>query len=158
MKSIKQHIFEKLKVSTTTTSLSFDFQSILNCKRESEFNKKVTELKEYLNNFYAPLDCKLVDSHYYRLDSKYANSGPFVCANDIHKIIHIGMYDTDMYKIYYFNRNVLAERCQAWRGVSDGEGFDSMILSDDDIKDGSCMFEMPDELIASYETLVKQNS
>ena len=157
MKSIKQHIIEKLKVSIPTKNISFDFQSILNCKKESEFNKKVTELKEYLNDFYAPLDCKLVDSHYYRLDSKYANSGPFVCANDTHKIIHIGMYDTDRYKIYYFNRNVLAERHQPWKGVSDGAGFDSMILGADDIKNGNCMFEMPDELIASYETLVKQN-
>ena len=100
MKSIKQHILEKLKISISSMNLSFDFQSLLNCKNESEFNKKVTELKKYLNNFYTPLECVPVDSKYYVLDSKYANYGPFVHVDDTHKIINIGMYDEDMYKIY----------------------------------------------------------
>lgn len=157
MKSIRQHIFEKLKV-TMVPNLSFDFQSILNCKNESEFTKKVIELKDYLNNLYEPLDCTFIDSKKcYVLDSKYTNSGPFVCANDIIKIIYVGMYDANLYKIYFTNNSVFVKRFQPWKRVSQEEGFDSILLSNKDMQNGNVIFEIPDELINSYETLIKQN-
>lgn len=145
MKSIRQHIFEKLKVSKKYIS-DINLVDFVKCENLIEYNALLETLRKEIkeNTKLAPI--KQGSDKLYKLISSDPNI-IYIFINE--RAFYIGTYD-NMYYVFvdYRNKRIIVN-------TGDNYGFKEFMINDKELHDFGGIYYLPEYLEESYNELIK---